>query len=116
VKRDWALHAFINQGGAAWAKRKQLELTNGRALAICTGGRFAMYEQTIIGEGRAWPTGCFHIFEEAPNVKGRKWPPLCPHCQPRNGHRNPYRDGRNALHRRAAEIAAIRAGGYIAEE
>jgi hypothetical protein len=116
IKRDWALHAFTNHGGRAWAKRKQLELTDGRPLAICTGGRFRMYVQTVIGEGSAWPTGCFRVFEEAPNIKGKKWPPLCPHCQPRSGHRNPYRDGRNVVKRRAIEIAEIRARGSIDEQ
>jgi hypothetical protein len=111
VKRDWALHAFINHGGPAWAKRKQLELTNGRALAICTGGRYPIYVKTDIGIGRAWPTGCFHVFPEATNIKGKKWPALCPDCQPRSGHRNPYRDGRRALERRAREIARIRTAG-----
>jgi hypothetical protein len=107
IKRDWALHAFINHGEKAWAKRKQLELTNGQALAICTGGGPAMYIDTKIGVGRAWPTGCFYVFQEAPNIKGKKWPRLCPDCRAIR-HRNPYRDGRRALKRRAIEIRAVR--------
>jgi hypothetical protein len=106
VKRDWALHALINHGGPAWAKRRQLEVTDGRPLAICTGGRFPMYEQTEVGVLRAWPTGCYHVFQEAPNVAGKKWPPLCPDCQPRAGHRNPYRDGRRALHARVKRLGS----------
>src|SRR5262249_2690533 len=39
VRRDFALSVLINYGGPAWAKRRQLELTSQRALALCTGGR-----------------------------------------------------------------------------
>jgi hypothetical protein len=106
IKRDFALRALSDHGGWGWAKRKQLELTSGQALAICTGGRFAMFEPTEVGELRAWPIGCFGVFTEAPNVAGKKWPPLCPDCQPCNGHRNPYRDGRRALNAQVKMILA----------
>jgi hypothetical protein len=104
VKRDWALAVLVAYGGKGEAKRQQLELLGGQPLAICTGGRHAMFEKTKIGVLRAWTKGCFRVFDEKPNIAGKKWPPLCPDCQPREGHRNPYRDGRRALHARVKTL------------
>jgi hypothetical protein len=109
-KRDWALHALIRYKGGekGWAKRQQLAITDGHALAICTGGRFPRYVQTVLGEHATTTKGCYRIFEEATNITGKKWPPLCPRCQPRAGHRNPFRDADRALQARAKYIADLR--------
>jgi len=109
-KRDWALHALIRYhgGNKGLAKREQLEITDGHALAICTGGGFPRYVRTVLGLSPAWTRGCYCIFEEKPNISGKKWPRLCDDCQPREGHRNPYRAARRALQARARQIAEIR--------
>jgi len=109
LKRDWALHALINHGGKGWAKREQLAITGGHALAICTGGGSRIPVRTILGWSTAWTKGCFSIFEEKPNKAGKKWPRLCPDCRIGGaGHRHPYRDARRTLQARARQIADIR--------
>ncbi len=96
VWRDVALLALIDHGTKGFAKREQLELTDGRPLGICTGGGEPKLVPTDWRRLQVWPSGCYFVFEEATNISGRKWPRLCPDCQPRNGHRNPDRDAERA--------------------
>lgn len=107
-RRDWALHALINHGTAGWAKKVQLELTNQRPLAVCTGAG-PYYFPTAIGPMITSTKGCYFVFEEKTNVAGKKWARLCPACRASGGHRQPIRDARRDLQAWAKNYATSRA-------
>jgi hypothetical protein len=111
--RKVAIEALIRLGGVTraggnkYAKAVQAEVSPGAPLAICTGGNYVRYVQTVLGVSHFVAQGCRSVFEDAP-PKGRMWPTKCPNCRPRNGKRNPGRDQTAALQRRAAALAASR--------
>jgi hypothetical protein len=107
-KRDWAFHALIGHGGEAWARRRQLELTGGRPLAICTGGGSLIPVKTELGWLHTSTDGCFKVWTEPSNRAGKRWSRLCPDCRGAAGHRNPYRDARRALRTRVKTFLAGR--------
>jgi hypothetical protein len=104
--RAWALKALAYGPGPKGAKLRELELTDGAPLTICTGQNAESRIERDIGapflgsvvKARVWyegilhflpvpAYGCFAIFPDATQTRGHLWKHWCRQCDPSRSQR-----------------------------
>ena len=97
--RHWALHALTDRMRVSEAKRVDLDVTDGRPLAVCTGAdlRGWSYQASRppillgtpvdlkVGNGKVTTPafGCFVIFDDSVRTSAKPWSFSCPACRAR---------------------------------
>lgn len=94
VTAGLARDALADRVGLAQAKKVQLEVTEGRPLAICAGD--SMYEVNLVGRKSVIPTtfikyGCGRVFLDSPRATARMFARWCAGCNDKGMSRR-YRD------------------------
>jgi hypothetical protein len=108
----WVVDALRFIASDGYAKRRQLEHSNGRPLAVCMGGGKQRHVTTLLGDYSVQALGCFRVFEDSTRPSGRMWANLCPDCRHSRG--QSLRRAVPLRQRQHALIAAARAAARSA--
>ena len=82
----WAVTALRYLHGDGYAKRRQLEHSDDRPLAVCVGGGTTDRVTTILGSFDFQALGCFGIFEDSKRLSGDTiWSRQCANRRPNHG-------------------------------
>ena len=94
--RLWAIHALsLVTGSHSYAKRIELEMTDGAPLAVCVGT--GPFWPAVAGFQKTWPVqwykrelslpalGCRAVMPESPRLGGVMWRYWCDECAPNKG-------------------------------
>jgi hypothetical protein len=99
--KRWAIRALADREGKIRAKKIELNLTQGKPLAICMGSQTSV--DTEMGHLHLPVLGCRSVFRDATHVTGgnRMWRDWCDNCPPNKA--QPLRWAKNEHKKRVDE-------------